>query len=407
MPESRAWIDTRADGVQLTLQIPLNRLEFAFGQPLADDPAQVLPRYADALARYVLLHVGARSVAAGWQALRPALRVTGSGSGGDAELEATVRLVAPPGADARQATLLLDAVTHEVRTHRIQVFLRNDWAAGVVAPQALGVLDATHTALPLALGEVQAGSALLAPFTLLREGALHIAEGTDHLLFLLTLLLVAPRVAEGRRWAGMRPMGAALRRVAWVVSAFTLGHSLTLGFGSTGLVRPPAQAVEVAVALTIAVAALHAWRPLFARAETWMALGFGLVHGFAFSASLDGAGLTFAQHAGALLFFNLGIELMQLLLVAIVMPPLLLVAVRRPRWFAATQSATALVALLAAAVWIAERLGAPWAELMPALPPTPVVAALLLPLPWLLAAAARLWSRGQPDAGCATTKRPS
>jgi len=354
MPESRVWIDTTPAGLQLTLQLPLNRLEFAFGQPLAEHADTVLAQHGEALSRYLLQHVGARSGNQGWQALRPQLKVVGSDA--SAELEAVLELRAPAGADKRSPTLLYDVVTHEVRTHRVQVFLRKDWAGGFVgeAPLPLGELHYGQSSLPIPLEEARAGSSLL---RLVKGGAVHIAEGTDHLLFLLMLVIVAPLSVRAGRWDAVRPVRSALRQLSLVVTAFTLGHSLTLGLGSSGWLSLPSQPVEVAVAVSIAFAAVHAFRPLFAAGEVVMALGFGLVHGFAFSASLSGAGLTAWQHAQALLAFNLGIEAMQLVVVLAVMPPLLMLSRSSPAFYATLRRVASVAAFALAAVWIADRAG--------------------------------------------------
>ncbi|AXW64589.1 hypothetical protein CJO94_23680 (plasmid) [Ralstonia solanacearum] len=353
MPESRVWIDTTPSGLRLTLQLPLNRLEYGFGQPLADAPGTVLARHSEMLSRYLLLHVGARSDGQGWQASRPQLTVVGTDA--SAELEAVMDLRAPDGAARRAPTLLYDAVTHEVRTHRVQVFLRNDWAGGFASrpPLLLGELNHGHHSLLIPLEPVRPGASVL---RLLREGILHIAEGTDHLLFLLMLLVVAPLAASQRRWNQVRPIKQALRHTALVVTAFTAGHTITLVLGSMGLVTVPTRPVEVAVAATIAVAAWHAWRPLFAHAEAWMALGFGCVHGMAFSASLSGAGLTPWQHAQALLAFNLGIEAMQLAAVVMVMPPLLVLVRTQPARYATLRRGISAIVGVLALAWIIERL---------------------------------------------------
>lgn len=357
MPESQVWIDTTPTGLRLTAQLPLNRLEFGFGHNLADHPDTVLDRYEDALAAYLLVHVGARSDGLGWQVLRPALRVNyDPADRGAAELEATFELRAPQGAAARAPLLLYDVITHEVRTHRVQVFLRNDWHGGFAGapPQLLGELSYGHNSVFVPLRHAGRGASLLALFG---DGLRHIAAGTDHLLFLLMLLLVAPLVALDGRWQAVRTPHAALRHTALVVTAFMLGHTLTLVLGSTGLVRIPAQPIEVAVALTIALAALHAWRPLFARAETTMALCFGLVHGMAFSATLSGAGLSAWQHAQALLAFNVGIEAMQMIALAAVLPPLLVLGALRPAVYARLRVGLAALAGLMACAWMARRLG--------------------------------------------------
>lgn len=353
MPESRVWIDTTPSGLRLTLQLPLNRLEYGFGQPLADFPGTVLARHGEALSRYLLQHVGARGDGQNWQASPPQLTVVGTDA--SAELEAVIDLHAPDGAARRAPTLLYDAITHEVRTHRVLVFLRNDWAGGFASgpPLLLGELNHGHTSLLIPLEPVRPGASVL---RLLREGILHIAEGTDHLLFLLMLLIVAPLVAGIRRWNQVRPIRQALRHTALVVTAFTAGHTATLVLGSMGLLTVPTQSVEVAVAVTIAIAAWHAWRPLLAHAEAWMALIFGLIHGMAFSASLSGAGLTPWQHAQALLAFNLGIEAMQLAAVVVVMPPLLVLVRTQPARYATLRRGLSAVVGVLALAWIIERL---------------------------------------------------
>ena len=354
MPESLVWIDTTPDGMRLTAQLPLNRLEFSFGKALTDHPETVLQRHGGALAAYLLVHVGARSDGKGWQVLRPTLRVIGTR--GAEELEASFFLRAPPGADPRTPELLYDAITHEVRTHRVQVFLRNDWNGGFTgeAPLLLGELSYGHNTLYIPLGPESGGAGFLSLFA---GGLQHIAEGTDHLLFLLLLLLVAPLTAGAGRWSAMRPVRDTMRHTTFVITAFTVGHTVTLVLGSTGLLAVLQAPVEVAVAVTIAVAAVHAWRPLFARAETWMALGFGLVHGMAFSSSLSGAGLPHWQHAQSLFAFNLGIETMQLLALAAVLPPLLLLGAAQPAWYSRIRRALAAVAGFMACAWVAQRTG--------------------------------------------------
>lgn len=122
------------------------------------------------------------------------------------------------------------------------------------------------------------------------------------------------------------------------------------------LLTPPTQAVEVAVATTIAIAALHALRLLFGQAERWMALCFGLIHGMAFSATLSGAGLTPWQHAQALLAFNLGIESMQLLALGVVLPPLLILGWKDARLLGRIRLGLAAIASCLAAVWVGQRL---------------------------------------------------
>ncbi len=388
-PESQVWIDSRADGLTLTLRLPLSRLEFAFGQALAEKPAQVLDQHGPELSRYLLAHIGIRSGGQGWRLAAPSLRVIGADS--TAELEATLQATAPPGADARHFDLSYDVITHEVRTHRVTVYLRNDWKAGRVAqtPRPLGELNTGLAQLRVALGDTEAGAALKSLFLL---GMGHIATGADHLLFLFCLLLVAPLLARQGQWTGVRPTRSALAQLAAVITSFTVGHSLTLLLGSVAGAAWAIPGVEFAVALTILLAAMHAWRPLRQRGELGLAAACGLIHGLAFSSGLATGGLSPGEHALALLTFNLGIEAMQLMLVLAVMPPLLVLASQTPKAYAALRRLAALFCGGAALAWAIER-GLPSA---PSLIPTslswePTQAALACLTLWLVAATQLPW----------------
>ena len=130
-------------------------------------------------------------------------------SGPYQELTAHLTLTPPAGADPRVFTLNYDAVMHQVVTHSALVSVRQDWAAGVTpdtAPAQIGVIrtdTVTGTIAPLSVN--RSGGTLWIGFVgMLKLGVSHIAAGTDHLLFLLTL---AARAAAG----GPEALGAALR----------------------------------------------------------------------------------------------------------------------------------------------------------------------------------------------------
>jgi HupE / UreJ protein len=347
-------MDTTDVGLRLTLLMPLNRLEFAFKSDLTTEPDKVMQRHGHALTDYVLAHVSVRTGDQVWAASRPRLRVLGTDS--SADLEAVLEFHAPKGLSPRQGVLHDDAVIHEVMTHSVKVFLRSDWAGGMVSqtPRPLAVLDAQHVTLAFDLPNVSPPTAGLVQ--LLEDGVAHILNGTDHLLFLLTLLLVSPLIALDRRWAKVRSARGALRHTAVVVSAFTIGHTVALVLGSTGWLQLPSDMVELAVAATIAVSALHAIRPMFKSGDVAMALAFGLVHGQAFSSSLDGAGLLWQQHALALVAFNLGIELVQLAMVLALLPPLWWVQSRCVNTGAWLRQCVGMLAFGAALWWVHDRL---------------------------------------------------
>lgn len=159
---------------------------------------------------------------------------------------------------------------------------------GVVSP---GRLLITVPAKPRALDVVRDYA---------RLGVTHILTGPDHLLFVFGLVLLAGTV----------------RRLLATVTAFTLGHSITLSLAALGFVDLPSRPIEVAIAATVLVLALELARPRTAaslvRRRPWlMAVAFGLLHGLGFAAALRDAGLPAGEIPLALFSFNAGIEVGQ------------------------------------------------------------------------------------------------
>ena len=100
-----------------------------------------------------------------------------------------------------------------------------------------------------------------------------------------------------------------IKHTVHVVTAFAIGHSITLALAGFGLIHPPSQIVESLIALSVLVSAIHAIRPLIRGGEAIIAFSFGLAHGLAFANLLGALGLTGTALIGPLLGFNLGIEL--------------------------------------------------------------------------------------------------
>jgi hydrogenase/urease accessory protein HupE len=145
--------------------------------------------------------------------------------------------------------------------------------------------------------------------TYLHLGVEHILFGFDHLLFVLALVILV------RGW----------KRVAVTVTAFTIAHSITLAAATLGFVNVPGAPLEATIALSImlvAVEILNARRgkpSLTARLPWLVAFAFGLLHGFGFAGALAEVGLPQHSIAIALLFFNVGVEIGQLIFVAAIL----------------------------------------------------------------------------------------
>ena len=179
-----------------------------------------------------------------------------------------------------------------------------------------------------------------------REGVSHLFGGPDHMLFLL--VLVIPAIYAG---SGIRSVTIA---VLLPVTGFTLGHALTLTSAASGLIRPPAQIVEVLIAVTILLTAIDNIRAFIPGPRSVVAFAFGLIHGFGFASALGALDVSGWQMAVALLGFNLGIEAGQAVLALAVAPALFLV--RKPaRRLHVLPTGVSILAGMMAVWWIVER----------------------------------------------------
>jgi hypothetical protein len=173
-------------------------------------------------------------------------------------------------------------------------------------------------------------------------GIEHLLTGWDHLTFVIGLLVLFG-------WH---------RRLIGAVTAFTLGHSLTLALSVLGIVRVPQMAVEALIAMTIVVLALEiqsgrhgpVWR------HPWSLPGsLGLLHGLGFASVLFDAGLPAGEIPLALLGFNLGLELGQLLAIALAWALYAMVRGAIPPAWRAKPTIAAYVIGSLAAFWVLER----------------------------------------------------
>jgi hydrogenase/urease accessory protein HupE len=137
-------------------------------------------------------------------------------------------------------------------------------------------------------------------------GVEHILRGIDHLLFVLALMILVQDT----------------KRLFWTITAFTIAHSLTLAAATLGWIHSPIPPVEAGIALSIVFLAseivhARAGRPSLAYRKPWIvAFAFGLLHGLGFASALSEVGLPANAIPIALLFFNIGVEIGQLMFIA-------------------------------------------------------------------------------------------
>lgn len=176
----------------------------------------------------------------------------------------------------------------------------NIYEGGALTLQA--IFDRDRGRIDYFTGSRQGTFAVVSTFV--PSGIQHIAIGPDHVLFLVGLLL----------------LGGGLWQLVRIVTAFTVGHSITLALAALNVLSPPAILIEPAIAMTIVyvgldnLMAFREGRDVRAR----VALAFGLIHGFGFAAVLKEFGLPREALGWSLFSFNAGVEIGQLIIVALV-----------------------------------------------------------------------------------------
>ncbi|WP_280269266.1 HupE/UreJ family protein [Nocardia wallacei] len=364
MPGTKVLLDVRETAIEAELLIPTGHLAEASGIDL-DLRTELSAEDRAGLASYVRDHVRpATPDGTPWTVRIGDMRLDytdRTATGPYRELVVQAVLTPPTGAEMRRFVFGYDAVIREVVTHTAIVAVRQDWRAGQVDPgndaRQIGVVrtDAeSMTVPPLAVDLADAG-AWRGFAGMVALGGRHILEGTDHLLFLFTLLLPAVLVAGAGRWHPDTRRRRAVRHILAVTIAFTLGHSAALIASALTRLEIPARPVETLIAATILVGGAHAVRPLFPGREAVVAGAFGLVHGMAFSFTLAELRLSTGQSALGVLGFNLGIEAVQVLLVALALPPLLVLVTTRAQ--PVLRVGGALLVMIAALGWAFDRLG--------------------------------------------------
>jgi HupE / UreJ protein len=334
-PNSAIELDFRQGDVLAKITIPQSEIAYALGKRLLT-VAEVQTH----------LRVAAPDGRA-WTTTISSPRI--DHSQGQPDLVTTATLIPPPGAPLRRLTLHYDAIIDQLSSHIVLVFARSDFAGGVLEskPAMIGALRQGAVDLPIDRG---AGSGWRGFLAALALGMQHIATGADHLLFLFTLLLPAPLLAAGGRWRDATGARTTFRHLVSIITAFTIGHSVTLIGGAFFGWQLPAQPVEVGIAVSILISAIHAFRPVFPGKEAFIAGGFGLIHGLAFATVISNFTLEPLAKAQAILGFNLGIELVQVALAMLVVPLLLWLA-RRPV-YQSVRMTGAVLAGIAAQYWI-------------------------------------------------------
>jgi hypothetical protein len=227
-------------------------------------------------------------------------------------------------------------------------------------PLVLAMLDPAQAAASAPVAAQTATPAAAEPhaadarWEFLREGVRHILTGYDHVLFLLCLLLPSVMRRTPQGWRPVERLSQAVLPIVGIVSAFTVAHSITLGLAALKIVSLSPAFIEPAIAVTIILAALDNVWPIFPVRRVVVTFFFGLIHGFGFAGVLAELNLPTSAFAWALLQFNVGLELGQLLIVVCVSALLFLLR-ERPAYRSWVIRGGSFAAILVGVLWLIER----------------------------------------------------
>jgi len=205
------------------------------------------------------------------------------------------------------------------------------------------ILDASHRDAEYYSGSSQGRLELIKTFVV--SGIGHILIGPDHILFLVGLLL----------------LGGTLSRLGLIVTSFTIGHSITLSLAALDIVSPSPRFIEPLIALTIVVVGADNLLVLRNPSDkatdirAWLAVAFGLIHGFGFAYVLKEFGLPKAALGWSLFAFNLGVEIGQLLIVGVAAGLLMLIRKRSAALARQTAWVGSVAVIAAGLFWFVQR----------------------------------------------------
>ena len=216
-----------------------------------------------------------------------------------------------------------------------QTFL-NFYDDGELTAQA--ILGADQSRYEYFVGSRQGTLAVIRKFV--PEGVRHILIGPDHLLFLVGLLL----------------LGGTVRQLLAVITGFTVAHSITLALAVLNIVTPPGRVVEPIIALSIVYVGVDNLMVQGGRdMRVWIALVFGLIHGFGFASVLQEMGLPSGALGWSLFSFNLGVEIGQVTVAVVVASALMALRARSDVAGRRLSIAGSVVVMAAGTFWFVQR----------------------------------------------------
>jgi hypothetical protein len=358
LPDSKAQLIVEKEQILIKFSSPLETLEKAYKKPVSLQSSMEL----NDLKHYYLKHILVTdSLRSSWKVSVGSILINENQDpivGKYKQVIASIYLKPNNFHSLRNFDLSCDIIIHQIPTQSILFSVEQDWQKGIAPENSkqIGVI-AFDTQMgiirPLKI-ELGHGTWFTGFKSMVKLGMQHIKEGTDHLLFLLVLLLPATLLVNRKKWGGFGGVKYSIVGLLKIVTAFTIGHSITLLIGALGWLHLPSQLVEVLIAFSILISAIHAICPLFPGKEVYVAAGFGLIHGLAFASILVNLNLDTSAMVLSILGFNIGIELMQLFVIGITVPWIILLS--QSSTYKYVRNLLAVLAGIAALAWISERI---------------------------------------------------
>ncbi|SHG82834.1 HupE / UreJ protein [Flavobacterium fluvii] len=352
MPKSYLQLQIKESYIVGTLKAPLADYEKALKQKSIKD--------INTLSSYFLDHIVAQNNNEIWKTKIDTI-YTGTQIASDTgkydEVTLLFKLYPANIKNLRNFDLQLDVITREVFNESIMVFLTEDWENGQLTDDPPVYLGTTSYNLPLGKTDalpikLEKGTSFIGFKSMYVLGIDHIIYGLDHMLFIIILLLIAPLRNIDKKWSLFQGTKYTLKRFLSISILFTLGHSISLFLGAFNLIQFRIEYIEILISLTIVASALHALKPVFPYKESLIGFGFGIIHGLAFSESISGLELSPFNKVISMLGFNLGIETIQLVIMAVVFPILL---ISKFKEFHAVRIVFSIATIVVSLFWFYER----------------------------------------------------
>jgi len=352
--ESYVWLQIFDETIEGRVEFPVSDLNEVLELDIPQEPAEaavVVESNLALITGYVDTHFDLGLGAEGWSLAFEDFEILGEGTG----LYVVIPFVVEGRFDPmpREFPVFYDGIIESKPDKSALLLVETDWRSGTFNNDAdhLLVFEPGNTEQQVVLGDTSWVGVLVPVVGL---GVEHIQIGSDHILFIVALLLPAVLVfSPGLGWRPAESFGSSLWRVVKIATSFTIAHTVTLTLGGLGVVTISPDIVEPVIAISIALAALHNLRPVFFNREWVIAFVFGLFHGFGFAGLLADLGLDRSNRLVSLLGFNLGIELGQVAIILLLFPALFVL--RRTRVYLLLTQIGSIALTTVAVGWFVDR----------------------------------------------------